>query len=67
MSPSAADALRRSLLVKPVVRSAESAARLSASLRRLGADDRTVEAATSAATSAPSAPAGRPAPRRRTV
>ncbi len=51
MSPSAADALRRSLLVKPIVRSAESAARLTASLRRLGADDRTVQAATAAATS----------------
>lgn len=63
MSPSAADALRRSLLVKPIVRSAESAARLSASLRRLGADDRTVQAATAAATTAP----GRGAPRRRAV
>jgi len=45
MSPTAADALRRSLLVKPVVRSAEATRRLAASLRRLGADERTVAAA----------------------
>jgi len=63
MSPTAADALRRSLLVKPIVRSAESAARLSASLRRLGADDRTVQAATVAAT----LPPGRATVRRRPV
>ncbi|HEX8497238.1 MAG TPA: hypothetical protein VF661_08600 [Actinomycetales bacterium] len=56
MSPSAADALRRSLLVKPVVRSADSARRLTASLRRLGADDRTVAAATVVAASADVAP-----------
>ncbi len=64
MSPSAADALRRSLLVKPIVRSAESAARLTASLRRLGADDRTVQAATLAATVGAT---GRAAARRRPV
>ena len=45
MSPNLADALRKSLLVKPVVRSTESAQRLTASLRRLGASDRTVAAA----------------------
>ena len=45
MSPTAADALRRSLLVKPVVRSAEATRRLAVSLRRLGADERTVAAA----------------------
>lgn len=49
MSPTAADALRRSLLVKPVVRSAEATRRLAASLRRLGADERTVAAATAGA------------------
>jgi len=45
MSPTAVDALRRSLLVKPIVRTAESAQRLTASLRRLGADERTLVAA----------------------
>lgn len=44
MSPTAAEALRRSLLVKPVVRSPKAARRLAASLRRLGADERTVAA-----------------------